>query len=145
MAKRKGELDSFLDEVRAESQAAGSEALEALTSYGEHFRLARQIILLRKMLSYTQQELSRASGVQQSEISRIERGQGNPTYRTLESLARVANLTVALVPRPTVPDAQSPSSARRAPATKRPAAKRRRVRSPEQSNAGRARRGAGRP
>lgn len=99
MAKRRDDLEDFLREVKAESRAAGADALQAFEAYGEHFRLARQLILVRKRLGWTQQRLAKASGVQQSEISRIERGQGNPTYSTLEALARAANMTVALIPR----------------------------------------------
>src|SRR5712692_5219555 len=99
VAKRRDDFDDFLHEVQEESRAAGKSAIEALQAYGEHFRLARQLIIIRKRLGWTQQQLAKASGVQQSEISRIERGQGNPTYSTIEALARAANMTVALVPR----------------------------------------------
>jgi DNA-binding XRE family transcriptional regulator len=99
MAKNRDDFEKFLREVTAESRSAGPDALQALEAYGEHFRLARQIILVRKCLGWTQQRLAKASGVQQSEISRIERSQGNPTYSTLEALARAANMTVALIPR----------------------------------------------
>jgi transcriptional regulator with XRE-family HTH domain len=34
----------------------------------------------------TQRELARASGIDQAEISRIERGQANPTVQTLQAL-----------------------------------------------------------
>lgn len=95
MAKRKSDLDGFMKEVEAESLAAGES--EALSAYGEHFRLALAVIQLRRMQRWTQQQLARASGVQQSEISRIERGQGNPTYRTLQALAHAAKMTVAFV------------------------------------------------
>ena len=99
MAKRRDDFDDFLREVREESRDAGKNATRAFEAYGEHFRLARQLIVIRKQLGWTQQQLAKVSGVQQSEISRIERGQGNPTYSTLEALARAANMTVTLVPR----------------------------------------------
>ena len=92
MAKRKSDLDEFMNEVAVESDAAG--AAEALAAYGEHFRLALAVIQLRKKQGWTQQQFAKASGVQQSEISRIERGQGNPTYRTLQALAHAAKMTV---------------------------------------------------
>lgn len=99
MGKRRDDLEGFLREVETESKAAGPQVVEAMTVYGEHFRLARQLISLRKKRGWTQQQLSKASGVQQSEISRIERGQGNPTYRTLDALARAGDMAVLLVPR----------------------------------------------
>jgi DNA-binding XRE family transcriptional regulator len=99
MPKHKDDFNDFLREVEKESRRAGPDALRDLETYGEHFRLARQFILVRKHLGWTQQQLAKESGIQQSEISRIERGQGNPTYTTLEALARATNMTVALVPR----------------------------------------------
>jgi DNA-binding XRE family transcriptional regulator len=95
MAKRKYDFDEFMKEVGEESAAAGETA--ALAAYGEHFRLALAVIQLRKKQHWTQQQLAKASGVQQSEISRIERGQGNPTYRTLQALAQAGHMTVAFV------------------------------------------------
>ena len=75
----------------------GAGEADALAAYGEHFRLALAVIKLRKKQGWTQQQLAKASGVQQSEISRIERGQGNPTYRTLQALAQAAHMTVSFV------------------------------------------------
>lgn len=83
--RKRDDLAEFLAEVQAESVAAGDE--EAFKAYGEHFELARQIIELRLSKGWTQAEWAKRSGVQQSEISRIERGQGNPTYVTLTRLA----------------------------------------------------------
>lgn len=95
MAKRKTALDAFMDEVREETAASGE--VDDLAAYGEHFRLAVDVIQLRKKQGWTQQQLAKASGVQQSEISRIERGQGNPTWRTLTSLASAAKMTLSFV------------------------------------------------
>jgi DNA-binding XRE family transcriptional regulator len=95
VSKRKNDLDRFMSAVSRESRSAGES--DALAAYGEHFRLALAVVRLRKKQGWTQQELSKASGVQQSEISRIERGQGNPTYRTLQSLAQTGRMTVAFV------------------------------------------------
>lgn len=97
VARRKTDLQKFMDEVAAESAAAGES--EALAAYGEHFRLARELIQMRKTQNWTQQQLAKASGVQQSEISRIESGEGNPTFRTLNALAEAADMTFKLVPR----------------------------------------------
>ena len=95
MAERKNDFDGFMREVEAESGAAGETA--DLSAYSEHFRLALEVIQLRKKQRWTQQQLSKASGVHQSEISRIERGQGNPTYRTLQALAQAVHMTVTFV------------------------------------------------
>ena len=95
MAKHKNDFDEFMKEVAKDSGAAGETA--AFDAYGEHFRLALQVIRLRKDRHWTQQQLAKVSGVQQSEISRIERGQANPTYRTLQQIAQAVKKTVSFV------------------------------------------------
>ena len=92
---RRNDLADFLKAVAAESKAAGNE--RALEAYDEHFRLALEVIRLRRKNKWTQQQLARKSGVQQSEISRIERGQGNPTLQTLNALAQSGQMRVAFV------------------------------------------------
>lgn len=94
MAKR-NDFDAFMKEVAKDSAAAGQTA--AFEAYGEHFRLAVQVIRLRKEQNWTQQHLAKVSGVQQSEISRIERGQANPTFRTLQQIARALKKTIGFV------------------------------------------------
>lgn len=51
-------------------------------------QLGRQIASLRVAQHLTQGELAKLTGVQQSEISRIERGVANPTTVTVARLAR---------------------------------------------------------
>lgn len=94
MAKR-NDFDAFMKEVAKDSAAAGQTA--AFEAYGEHFRLAVQVIRLRKEQNWTQQHLAKVSGVQQSEISRIERGQANPTFRTLQQIAHALKKTIGFV------------------------------------------------
>ena len=91
------ELDVFLAEVRRESRDAGSAAVAELDAYLRHFELSRQIWELRKAHGWSQLELARQSGVQQSEISRIEQGQGNPTYQTLSALAGAMQMRLTFV------------------------------------------------
>ncbi|MBL8954250.1 MAG: helix-turn-helix transcriptional regulator [Myxococcaceae bacterium] len=98
MTKRKNDFDEFMKEVEKEAADAGES--DALRAYGEHFRLALQVIRIRKNRKWTQQQFAKASGVPQSEISRIERGQANPTYRTLQQLAQAADLRVEFVAPP---------------------------------------------
>ncbi len=86
----------FMDEVWAKTKAEGPKAIEEFDAYFEHFELARMLIELRQQEGWTQRRLAVVSGVQQSEISRIERGEGNPTYRTLAALARALQVRVRL-------------------------------------------------
>lgn len=53
---------------------------------------------MRQESGLTQTALAQASGVQQSEISRIERGHANPTVQTIEQLANAMGMRVAFVP-----------------------------------------------
>ncbi len=49
----------------------------------------------REKKGISQRELSRASGVMQAEISKIEQGKGNPTILTLQKLAKALGRTIA--------------------------------------------------
>jgi transcriptional regulator with XRE-family HTH domain len=92
------DLDAFLAEVHEESNAAGPAAVAEFEAYLRHFELSRQIFELRKAHGWSQLELARQSGVQQSEISRIEHGQGNPTYQTLTAIAGAMQMRLTFVP-----------------------------------------------
>jgi ribosome-binding protein aMBF1 (putative translation factor) len=60
--------------------------------------LGRQIAAARLSARLTQTELAARAFVQQAEISRIERGLGNPTRDTLLRLAAAMGVRLALVP-----------------------------------------------
>jgi transcriptional regulator with XRE-family HTH domain len=49
----------------------------------------------------TQKQLATASGINQGEISRIERGQTNPTVTTLAALLAPLNARLGVIPRET--------------------------------------------
>ena len=58
--------------------------------------IIRAIIEARKETGMTQKELSEKSGIAQGDISRIERGNGNPSIRTLQKIAAAMGKTVEL-------------------------------------------------
>lgn len=60
--------------------------------------LGAQIVELRTREGLNQTQLAEAAGVPQPEISRIERGVGNPTRETLGRLATALHAHLALVP-----------------------------------------------
>ena len=62
------------------------------------YALAVEHILLRRQRGLTQRQLSARSGIQQSEISRIEGGRANPTAATLVVLARALGGEVRILP-----------------------------------------------
>lgn len=60
--------------------------------------LAHAVRALRVMRGLGQSELARRAGVQQAQVSQIERGAGNPTRKTLEALAAALDARLMLVP-----------------------------------------------
>lgn len=69
------------------------------------YQLAVQLTALREKHGLSQSELARQTGINQSEISRIERGSGNPTEKTLIRLADALGADLRLVERSEVPAA----------------------------------------
>lgn len=63
----------------------------------ERIRLGKRIATLRRSRHLTQGKLAALSSVRQPEISRIERGVGNPTTDTLTKLAVAMGAHVTLV------------------------------------------------
>lgn len=112
------DLDAFLAEVREESKAAGPAAVAEFEAYLRHFELSRQIFELRTAHGWSQLELARQSGVQQSEISRIEHGQGNPTYQTLTAIAGAMQMRLTFVPTSALRGAGAKGRKRAAPSAR---------------------------
>ena len=88
-------LKSFSSLAQSEKSTWGKEAKQdyedasALITQELSSRkaLGQKLVKARKQRGVTQVQLAEASGVQQAEISKIERGLANPTFSTLESLA----------------------------------------------------------
>jgi DNA-binding XRE family transcriptional regulator len=80
-------FSDFMKDLEAEARREGPKAVAETRAFEAHFRLAAELILLRKRRRLTQRQLSTKSGVQQAEISRIEGGRANPTVSTLSALA----------------------------------------------------------
>ncbi len=55
------------------------------------YEIIRQIILARKELNMTQEELAERTGIKQSNISRLEKGTYNPSLSSLKKLAKGLN------------------------------------------------------
>lgn len=71
---------------------------EFATEVNERAELGAVLATARKARSLTQPALSALTGIQQAEISRIERGAGNPTAATLLRLADALGQKLTLVP-----------------------------------------------
>jgi ribosome-binding protein aMBF1 (putative translation factor) len=91
-------FDDFMAELEAEARAEGPDAVAELEAFRLHFSLARQLAAQRRALHLTQKQLAEMTGIDQAEISRIERGQANPTTATLGALTRALGVDVRLVP-----------------------------------------------
>jgi ribosome-binding protein aMBF1 (putative translation factor) len=81
-------FNDFMQEVEDEAKAEGPEAVEELETFRAYFRLAKEMAAARKAKGLSQQQLANKCGIHQSEISDIERGRANPTFRTLQTIAR---------------------------------------------------------
>ena len=90
-------FDDFIAEIEAEAAAEGPAAVAELEAFRLHFSLARQLGEQRRAQRMTQRQLAARSGIDQAEISRIERGQANPTTATLGALVGALGLDVLLV------------------------------------------------
>lgn len=90
-------FQDFMREVEAEAHREGPKAVAELAAFDAHFRLAGEVLSLRKARGLTQRQLAEKTGIQQSEISRIEAAHANPTIGTVSALARALGAEVRLV------------------------------------------------
>lgn len=58
------------------------------------YQVINAIINARKTTKITQKQLSEKTGIAQSDISKIENGNGNPSLKTIERLARGMGMNV---------------------------------------------------
>ncbi|MPZ79262.1 MAG: helix-turn-helix domain-containing protein [Actinophytocola sp.] len=90
------------DEVTAERRARLSpEARQQRALFEQAYDVAVQVIELRERHGLTQAELAERCGMDQGDISRIERGSTSPTARTLQRIAHALAADVRLVERAT--------------------------------------------
>src|SRR5437762_7990646 len=87
----------FMSELKREADAEGPEAVAELKYFRERFRLARRFAEARRKRGWTQKKLAEKTGLNQSEISNLESGQANATYKTLQTLAAALGGKIDLV------------------------------------------------
>jgi DNA-binding XRE family transcriptional regulator len=58
------------------------------------YQVIHAIINARKVTKITQKQLSEKTGIAQSDISKIENGNGNPSIKTIERIARGMGMNV---------------------------------------------------
>ena len=87
-------LTDYIQEVRERYDDEERAHLDAEMC---RFDLAGQILSLRLDAGVTQQQLAERSGISQADISRYERGLGNPTRATIDALAVALGAHLELV------------------------------------------------
>jgi len=58
------------------------------------FQVIRVLLKVRRERNLTQKQLSELTGINQADISKIERGNANPSLRTLQRLASAMDMNV---------------------------------------------------
>ena len=89
-----------LEEYKA-MQMKDPEFAAAYHEFEPELQVIRAMIDARVKNNMTQKELAERSGIDQSEISRLERGTRNPSIRLLQRIADAMNmdLKISFVPR----------------------------------------------
>jgi len=75
------------------------ESLAQRDVFEKAYDIAMQVIDLREKHGLTQAQLAARCGIDQGDISRIERGSTSPTTRTLQRIAEALDADVRLVAR----------------------------------------------
>lgn len=100
---KKGKLLGFggvvwNDELDVSSDTVFEEGIDVTNEYLdiEMYQLGYRLKDARLDKEMSQEELSRASGIQQADISRLEKGSGNPSAKTLKRLADALGLRLVI-------------------------------------------------
>ena len=101
----------FDDYIREIEDGSTDEERRGLDAARARFKIGVRLLQLRLAAGLSQQQLAAASGVAQADISRIERGQINPTAATLETLGGPLGVTLDYIPTPELIDASVGSGA----------------------------------
>jgi DNA-binding XRE family transcriptional regulator len=91
------DFDRLIDDIEQEAVAEGPEAVAELRALDTRFRLAAELLAARTSAHMTQKELAVRSGVQQAEISKIERGEVVPRVSTMDRLLTPLGHRLAVV------------------------------------------------
>ena len=84
-------FDDFLKEQLKDTEIkAEYEALEP------EFAIIQAMIDARKLKGITQKELSERTGIAQGDISKLENGNGNPSIKTIQRLAKAMGMSVKI-------------------------------------------------
>ena len=96
-------MSTWKDFMRELEEAVAAEGPEAVVEHElmrAQFSIAAAVEIERKKRKLTQQALAKACGLDQAEISRIEKGVPNPTLSTLVRVLTNLGLRIAFEKRP---------------------------------------------
>jgi transcriptional regulator with XRE-family HTH domain len=94
---------SYRDSIAARRARLAPSVEADRVVFEQAYDLAMQVVGLREARGLTQAQLAELSGIDQGDISRIERGATNPTARTLQRIANALDADLRLVPRTETP------------------------------------------
>jgi Helix-turn-helix. len=94
----RSKLEELIEQVEREAAGAGPGALERLQARRAGYRLAQQVFALRLLRNRTQSDIASLTGLQQSEISRVESGATDPQASTLLRIASALGADIVLLP-----------------------------------------------
>ena len=92
------DFSELMASIEAEAEAEGPDGIRRLNELRTRYRLANQLITLRREARLSQSELAGMTGILQSEISRIARGITAPNENTWARLVAPLGYELALVP-----------------------------------------------
>ncbi len=92
-------MSTYQDIIARRKARFGPQASQARETFAQAYDIALQVITLREAHGLTQQQLADRCGVDQGDISRIERGATSPTTRTLQRIAEALDADIRLVSR----------------------------------------------
>ena len=95
-------MSEYSDAVQARRARMLPEGQEQAKVFSRGAAIAADVLALRLSRGWTQGDLAERSGIDQSDISRIERGLSNATEATLGRLAEVLDAEVHMVARESI-------------------------------------------
>lgn len=72
------------------------EVKQAYDALESEFTLIDALLTMRQKAGLTQEEIAQRMGTQKSNISRLEKGNGNPSWKTLEKYAHACGFDVTM-------------------------------------------------
>lgn len=90
-------FEELWQEIQDEAKANGPKAVAELERLQHRYRLGGQLSVLRQHRKMSQSKLAAQTGIDQAEISRIERGAANPTEDTLARLGNALGAKLVFV------------------------------------------------